>query len=328
MRRRDFVTLIAGGPAAAWPLGAQAQQGALPLVGVMHAASAAENGYIVDAIRQGLNAAGFVDGQNVVVEFHWAEGHYDRLSAMADDLVRRHVAVIFACGGAAPARAAKAATRTIPIVFVSGDDPVQSGIVPSLNQPGGNVTGVVFFNSALAAKRVELLHELLPSASVIAYLVNPNGPQAAQETDDVLAAAKKLGLTIDVLNASTQREIDETQTKLSQLHASALLTQADPFLGSQRVRIIALAARNALPVFGSISEYVQEGAVISYGTSNREAYHQATIYVGRILKGERPSNLPVMQPTKFELAINLKAAKVLGLTVPPSLIARADDVIE
>ena len=327
MRRREFIALL-GGVAVVWPISARTQQAALPLIGVMHAASAAPNKYIVDAIRQGLNAAGLVDGQNVAVEFHWAEGNYDRLPAMADDLVRRHVAVIFACGGNAPAQAAKAATRTIPIIFVSGDDPVQSGLVSSLNQPGGNVTGVVFFNSTLAAKRIELLHELLPSASVIAYLVNPNGPNAVQETNDVLAAARKFGLTIRVLEASTQPEIDETQTKLSKLHASALLAQADPFLGGQRARIIALAARNALPVFGSIPEYVNEGAVISYGTSNRDAYRQASIYVARVLKGESPSNLPVTQPTTFELTINLKAAKMLGLTVPPSLIARADDVIE
>jgi len=327
MRRRQFIALL-GGAAAAWPLVVSAQQPALPLIGIMHAASAAPNGYIVDAILQGLNTAGLVDGQNVAVEFHWAEGNYDRLPAMAENLVRRHVAVIFACGGAAPALAAKAATPTIPIIFVSGDDPVQSGLVRSLNEPGGNVTGVVFFNSALAAKRIEILHELLPSASVIAYLVNPNGPNAAQETNDVLTAASKLGLTIHVLDASTEREIDETQTKLSQLHASALLTQADPFLGGQRARIIALAARNALPVFGSIPEYVNEGAVISYSTSNRDAYRQASIYVARVLKGESPANLPVTQPTKFELTINLNAAKALGLTVPPSLIARADEVIE
>ncbi|MGC1717120.1 MAG: ABC transporter substrate-binding protein [Xanthobacteraceae bacterium] len=326
MKRREFVVLLGAGTIVR-SISARAEQAALPLIGIIHSASAAADGYIVDAIRRGLKTADLVDGQNVAVEFHWAEGQYDRLSAMADDLVRRHAAVIFTGGGAAPARAAKAATRTIPIVFVSGDDPVQSGIVPSLNQPGGNVTGVVFFNGALAAKRVQLLHELLPSASVFGYLVNPNGPQAAQETKDVLTAAKKLGLTIHVLNASTQREIDETHAQLSQLHAGALLTQADPFLGSQRASIIALATRNALPVCGSTREYVKDGAVISYGTSIREAYGQACIYVARILKGESPSNLPVMQPTTFELSINLKAAKVLGLTVPPSLIARADEVI-
>jgi putative ABC transport system substrate-binding protein len=327
MKRREFITLL-GGTALAWPVTARAQQSAKPLIALVHAATAAANAQHVTALSQGLKDTGYTVGENAMVEYHWAEGKYDRLPAVMGDLVRRRVAVIVAGGGIDPAAAAKAATKTIPIVFLSGVDPVRVGLVASLNRAGGNVTGVSFFNTALTAKRLELAHELLPAATVIAYIVNPNNSDVEQHTKDMQAAARKLGLDLHVLNATTAREIDDSFERIAALRAQALMVAADPFLGSQRAHSTALAARLAIPVIGDTREYISLGGIMTYGTSLVDAYVQAGVYVGRILKGEKPADLPVTQPTKFELSINLKAAKALGITVPPTLLARADEVIE
>jgi putative ABC transport system substrate-binding protein len=326
VKRREFITLVGG--AAAWPLAARAQQQAKPTIGFVHIASAATNSHLVTAFSQGLKEAGIIDGQNAAVEYHWADGRYDQLPEITGDLVRRRVAVIFASGGTGPAEAAKAATQTIPIVFVSGEDPVRAGLVASLNRPGGNITGVVFFNSALAAKRLELIRELLPTVTVIAYIVNPNNRNAEQEIKDMLAAAPKLGLEFHILSATSARDIESNFERIAQLRAQALVIAADPFLGSQRSHATALAARLAIPVIGSTRDYISDGGIMTYGTSLLDAYVQAGGYVGRILRGEKPADLPVTQPTRFELVINLKVAKALGLTIPPTLIARADEVIE
>jgi putative ABC transport system substrate-binding protein len=327
MKRREFITLF-GGAAAAWPIAASAQQPARPAVGFVHVAAAATHAAFVNAFRQGLRETGFVEGQNVTVEYRWAEGQYDRLPALVSDLVRSRMAVIVAGGSSAPALAAKAATTTIPIVFITGDDPVKNGLVASLNRPAGNVTGIAFFNSILAAKRLDLLHELLPTATNIAYLHNPDNPEAESEANELQDAARSLGLALRVLRAGSEWEIDTAFASLSETHAAALVMAADPFLGSRRPQIIALAQRLALPMIGTSSDYVAAGALMSYGTSIIDAHRQGGIYAGSILKGARPAELPVMQPTKFELAINLKTAKVLGLEVPPTLLAIADQVIE
>ena len=328
MQRREFITLL-GVAAAAWPVAAHAQQPAMPVIGFVHTATDEFGSQRqVAALRQGLKGGRFVDGQNVTLELHWAEGHYDRLSQIMGDLVRRQVAVILACGGTAPGEAAKAATNTLPIVFVTGDDPLRVGLVPSLNRPGGNVTGVVFFNSALASKRLEILREMLPAAKVIAYIANPNSPNAEQEIKDMTAAAQTLGFELHVLMAVSTQDIDSSYDKIAAFGAQALMIAADPFLGSQREHSIALGSRLAIPVVGATRDYVVTGGIMSYGTSLLEAYEQAGAYAGRILKGEKPSDLPVTQPTQFELIVNLKAAKALGLEVPPTLLARADEVIE
>jgi putative ABC transport system substrate-binding protein len=271
---------------------------------------------------------GYTEGQNITIEYRWAEGQYDRLLSLAADLAGRHVAVILAGGGNAPAKVAKAVTGTIPIVFVSGDDPVQAGLVPSLNHPDGNVTGVAFFNSVLVGKRLALLHELLPRATFIGFVVNPHSLQAAQETHDAQQAAQTLGLKLQILDASSVPDIDSGFAKAHELQAQAVLIAADPFFGARRDQIAALAVRYALPVMGTTREYAASGTLISYGTSVREAYRQGGIYVGRILKGEKAADLPVIQPTKFELVINLKTAKALDLNVPLTLQMTADEVIE
>lgn len=327
MRRRDFIAFI-GSSAVVWPLASRAQEAGMPVIGFLHIATPAQDAYIVAAFQQGLKELGYAQGQNAAIEYRWAEGQYNRLSALAADLAGRHVNVILAGGGIAPAKAAKAATKTIPIVFVSGDDPVQAGLVPSLNHPDGNVTGVAFFNSILVGKRLALLHELLPSAALIVFLVNPRSLQAEQETQDAQKAAGTLGLKLQILDASSPDDIDSGFAKAHALQAQAVLTAADPFLGARHDQIAALAARYALPVMGSTREYAASGALISYGTSVREAYRQAGIYVGRILKGEKAADLPVMQPTKFELILNARTAKTLGLSIPQSLLVAADELIE
>jgi putative ABC transport system substrate-binding protein len=325
MRRREFISLITG--ATAWPLAVRAQQPALPVVGFLHGASPDGYAPMVTAFHQGLKEAGYVEGHNVAIEYRWAEGHNDRLPALAADLVRRQVAGIVT-GGTPPAFAAKAATSTIPIVFSVGIDPVRAGLVASLNRPGGNVTGVAVLTVELAAKRVQLLHELLPTASVIAVLFNPTSPLTEPETSVVQDAARSLGLELHVLNASTESEIDKAFRTLVELRAGALIVSVDPFLTNHRAQIVALAARHAVPAIYGVREFAIAGGLMSYGNDLADAYRQEGIYAGKILSGAKPADLPVQQVVRVEFVINLKTAKTLGLTFPNTLLGSADEAIE
>jgi len=328
VKRREFITLL-GGAAAAWPLAASAQQPAMPVVGLLSGRSPKDSVANVIAFQRGLSELGYFDGQNVEIDFRWALGHYDQLPPLAADLVRRKVTVIVATGGGVTStRAAMAATSSIPIIFVSGGDPIDLGLVESLNKPGGNLTGVTFFVGALEAKRLELLHELLPKATLIGALVNPTFPVSKTRLEDAEAAAQALGKKLVVVHASTEGELNTAFTTLTQQRIEALDIIADPFLVGHAEQIVALAARNALPTISPLREFAVAGGVVSYGTSITEAHRLAGVYAGRILKGAKPADLPVQQPTKFELVINLKTAKALGLEIPPTLLARADEVIE
>jgi putative ABC transport system substrate-binding protein len=325
--RRTFITLLGGG-AAAWPLAARAQQPAMPVVGYLHSGSPAPFAHLVTAFRQGLKEAGYVEGQNVKVEYRWAEGRYDQLPAMAADLVGRRVAVIVTQGGDPPPLAAKSATSTIPIVFTISSDPVKLGLVGSLNRPGGNVTGFWAYTSLLGTKRFELIRQLLPANTLIAVLVNPNNPNAHIDTPYFQDAARTLGQSISLMTASTETEIDAVFATLSDRRVSALLVNTDPFFLARRDQFVSLAARYSVPTVYPWREAVAAGGLISYGARLADGYRQVGIYAGRILKGAKPADLPVVQPTNFELVINLKTAKALGLEVPPTLLARADEVIE
>jgi putative tryptophan/tyrosine transport system substrate-binding protein len=327
MRRREFITLL-GGAAATWPFAASAQQPAMPVIGFLHVASANPFVHLIAALRQGLKEAGYIEGRNVAIQFRWAEGQNTRLPELAADLVRLKVALIVTGGGEASAVAAKDATATIPIVFNVGGDPVKTGLVASLSRPGGNATGVNDFTSELVAKRLGLLQELLPTASVIAHLVNPNFPPAETNVREVESAAHLIGRQIHLLKASNESDINAAFATILRMQLGALLVGADPFFNSRRDQIVALAARHAIPAFYEQREFAAAGGLMSYGTSLTDAYRQQGIYAGRILKGEQPSDLPVMQLTKFDLVLNLKTAKALGLDVPPMLLARADEVIE
>jgi putative tryptophan/tyrosine transport system substrate-binding protein len=326
MRRREFVTFL-GGSVAAWPLAALAEQ-ALPVIGFLNSASPIPWKDYVAGFRAGLKETGFVDGQNVTIEFRWAEGHYDKLPGMAADLVRRKVAVLVATGGSPSVFAAKAATSTIPIVFTSGLDPVQRGIVASLNRPGGNMTGVNLFTNVLDGKRIGLLRALIPGVQLITVLFNPNRPDHTNEVKDVQDAARAIGQQIHTLLASNESGINAAFATAAQLRAGAMLVGSDPFMNSQRDKIIALAARHSMPTIYEQREFAVAGGLMSYGTNLSEGYRQVGLYVGRVLKGEKPGDLPVVQATKFEFVINLKTAKALGIEVPPNLSAEADEIIE
>ena len=325
MRRREFLGVL-GGAATTWPLAAQAQQSAMPVVGYLNAGSPDSRPGYLPAFRQGLAEAGYVEGQNVAIEYRWAGNQFDRLPGLADDLVRRKVVVIAATGGPSAALAAKSATATIPIVFTSGADPVALGLVTSLNRPGGNITGVSLLYAELGAKRLGLLRELTPKADAIGFLVNPNFLEGQTQLREVVARAS--GQQLIILNASSDSEIDLAFTTLVQRKAGGLVVASDPFFSSQRGRIIALAARHAIPAMYFDRAFVAAGGLMSYGASIQDMYRAAGVYGGRILKGEKPADLPVQQPNKFELAINLNTAKTLGLDVPLHLQQIADEVIE
>jgi putative ABC transport system substrate-binding protein len=328
MKRREFITLL-GGAAAAWPLAAHAQQTAMPVVGFVNGSTADNAPRNGAAFRKGMSETGYVEGQNVSVEYHWLAGQYQRLPALMADLVQRRVALIATPGFPDGALAAKAATSTIPIVFGVGEDPVRLGLVASLARPGGNATGINFFAQEITAKRLGLLHELVPKAARIAVLVNPASAASTESTlMDVQAAARVLGLQIIVFNASTTDEIDAAFAALARERAEVLLVAGDGFFNSRRVQFATLAARDRLPAAYVSREYVEVGGLMNYGTNLADMFRQAGIYTGSILKGAKPADLPVLQSTKFEFVLNLQTAKALGLDVPPQLLARADEVIE
>jgi putative ABC transport system substrate-binding protein len=326
MRRREFVTLM-GGAVAAWPFTVRAQQPAMPVIGFLNSGSPDGYAPMVGAFRQGLKETGYVEGQNVAIEYRWANGDYDLLTSLADDLVRRQVSVIAATS--TPANlVAKASTSTIPIVFTAGNDPVQMGLVASLNRPGGNVTGATQLTGEVVPKRVELAHEFMPSAAILGFLVNPRNSNADADTKAAQAAAATLGLQLSVLHASTEADLDRVFTSFAQMRAGALAIDGDALFNSHTKLIAALAVRHSVPAIYESHQFVADGGLSSYGGSIIESYLLAGVYAGRILKGEKPADLPVQQSTKVELLINLKTAKLLGLTVSPQIVARADEVIE
>ena len=326
MKRREFITLL--GSAAVWPVMARAQQPGIPVVGFLRSTSANASTDLVAALRRGLAEAGYTEGQNIAIDYRWAENRNERLAALAADLVRRQCALIVA-GGNAAALAAKSATMTIPIVFATGDDPVKVGLVPRLNRPGGNITGISFYNSAdLESKQLELLREVVPKAGVIGVLVNPTGAAVQSQESEAQVAARALGLQLFVVNAASERDFDTAFATLTQQRVEALLIVGNALFTGQRYRLVAVAARYALPTIYPLREFVAAGGLMSYGGSLTDAYRQVGVYAGRILKGEKPGDLPVTLPTKFELVINLQTAKGLGIEIPPMLLARADEVIE
>jgi putative ABC transport system substrate-binding protein len=326
MRRREFITLVGG--AAAWPLAAHSQQPVMPVVGFLSGASSAPWAPYVAAFRRGLKETGHVEGQNIAIEFRWADSQYDRLPAMAADLVRRQVAVIVAGGGTSAVMAAKAATATIPVVFSTGGDPVELGVVASIHRPGGNLTGVANLTGLLEVKRLEIMREVVPNDTLIAVLMDPRSPYTSGYADSIRDEARSMGQRITILNAGTDAEIENAFAALKATGAQALLVAGQPFFNVRREFLVAQAARHGVPTIYEFREYAVAGGLMSYGTSVSDGYRQIGIYAGRILKGEKPADLPIYQVTKFELVINLKAAKALRLDVPPSLLGRADEVIE
>ena len=325
LRRRQFITLLGG--AAAWPLAARAQQPAMPVVGFLGLGSPGGTALRVSGCLKGLREIGFVEGQNVAIEYRWSQGQFDRLPALAADLVRHQVAAILAIGPPS-VRALKAQTTAIPIVFAMGEDPVKEGLVVSLNRPGGNVTGVSYFSNLLFAKRLQLLHECVSAAAVLALLVNPKNPNAEPDARETQAAADALGHQLQVLTASTEHDLETAFDAMVQRHIGGLIVGVDPVFVDRREKLPALAARNGVPVIFDRRDFPAAGGLMSYGTDIADAYRHCGSYVGRILKGEKPANLPVLQSTKFEFVINLKTAKALGITFPPGVLAIADEVIE
>jgi len=326
MRRREVIALVGG--AAAWSVGARAQQPAMPVIGFLNSESPGSFPHFVEAFKQGLKETGFAQSENVAIEYRWAEGQYDRLPGLAADLVGRQVSVIVATGGAAPALAAMAATTTIPIVFTGGGDPVQLGLITGLSRPGRNATGITNFAAQLGGKRLQVLRELVPNARVIGVLLDPNTPSTDAQLREVQEAAHTMGQEIFIVKASSERDFEAAFATVVQQRADALLVLGSAIFTSRREQLVAPAARHSIPAIYSSREFAAAGGLISYGASIADGYHQAGIYAGRILKGEKPGDLPVLQPTKFQLVINLKTANALGLTVPQSLLARADEVIE
>jgi putative ABC transport system substrate-binding protein len=327
VNRRAFIALVGGG--AAWSLGARAQQPAMPVVGFLGAGSPDTYVLYLAAFRRGLGESGFVEGQNVAIEYRWAEGQYDRMAELATDLVRRQVAVIAVPGSPPGARAAKAATSTIPIVFSVGDDPVRAGLVASISRPEGNATGINFFTGEVVAKRLALLHELVPGVNRIAVFINPSDPSRAELLrGEVQVAARDIGLQVQILNPSTPSEIDAAFAAVVREQAAALLVGPDAFYNTRRVQLATMAAHHSIPTAFAVREYVDAGGLMSYGTSLADMYRQVGVYTGRILRGAKPAELPILQSVKFELVINLQTARMLRLEVPPSLLARADEVIE
>jgi len=327
MKRRAFITLL-GGAAAAWPFATRAQRPVIPVIGYLHSGSSAPYVHLVAAFRQSLKEAGYVEGENVAIEYRWAEGRYDRLPALAAELVGRHVALIVAQGGDPSVLAAKSVTSAIPIVFTSSSDPVKLGLVASLNRPGGNATGFWLYTSLLGTKRFEMMRQLFPASTLIAILVNPNNPNAQIDMPDLQDAARTVGQSISFVTARTETEIEATFAALGDKRVSALLVNTDPYFLERRDQFVALATRYSVPTIYPWREAVTAGGLMSYGASLADGYRQVGIYASRILKGEKPADLPVVQPTKFELAINLKTAKALGLQIPDRLLALADEVIE
>ena len=326
MRRREFITLL-GGAAVSWPLAARAQQPTLPVVGFLGSGSPQSDAFRMAAIRKGLNESGYIGGRNVVFEYRWAENQDDRLPELAADLVRHKVAVIVLFGNASAA-AAKSATATIPIVFATGSDPIKSGLVTSLSRPGGNMTGVSFLINALVAKQVEVLHEMIPNAALIGYLVNPTNPAAGIDTKNALAAAASVGQKLAIIKARTDKDLESAFVTLIQQRADALVVAADLFFTDRRDKIVELAARQKMPTVYPLREFVEAGGLMSYGASLTDALRLVGLAAGRILKGEKPVDMPVQQSSKVELIINLKTAKTLGLTIPLPLLGRADEMIE
>ena len=327
MMRREFIILLGGG-AAAWPVAARAQQPTMPVIGLLHPGSPEANARFVAGFHKGLAETGYVEGRNILIEYRWGHGESTRLPELAADLIRRAANVIVTPGGVAAALAAKAATATIPIVFVIGVDPVQAGLVVSLNRPGGNVTGITSMNSGLAAKQLGLLHQLLQRDARFVVLVNSSNPQIRLAVADVKAAAAAMGQPLDIVTAKTNREITPAFKEAVQKRADAILISPDPLFSSRPVQLARLAARHAMPAIYALREFAESGGLISYGSNFTDMFRQAGTYVARILKGEKPADLPILQATKFELVINLQTAEVLGLAVPPSLLAIADEVIE
>ncbi len=327
IRRRDFIALL-GGAVVTWPLMAGAQQQAMPIVGYLSARSPEDTADILAAFRRGLSETGYVERQNVIVEYRWALGDYERLTALAAELASMPLALLVATGGEPSALAAKAATSAIPIIFTIGSDPVQAGLVTSYNRPGGNITGINILTTTLEAKRVGLLHELMPQAETLGFLLNPNNPLADSQFEQAHQASRAAGVQIDVLRANDDNDIEMAFRAAAQQKISGLAVAAAPFFDTRREKLVALAAQNSLPTIYHFREFALAGGLMSYGVDITDMYRQAGIYAGRILKGVRPTDLPALQPTKFELVINLKTAKALGLTVPPLLLARADEVIE
>jgi putative ABC transport system substrate-binding protein len=328
MKRRDFMTLL-GGAVAAWPLAARAQQPSIPVVGWLSAAREAQTLQSVEAFQRGLSETGFVSGKSVKIEYRWAEGRYAELPALAADLVSRKVAVIVASGGSISALAAQKVTTSIPIVFASmGADPIKVGLVPNLNRPGGNITGNTIFSNELSAKKLEIIHSLVPAPATIALLVNPDGPTANSVTQVTQEAANAVGRRLLVLRASNEQEIDTAWTSLVEQSAGGLIVAPDGFFGSSRHQLAALAARHKIPTIYEGSSFARAGGLISYGTDGLEAFRQGGIYVGRILKGAKPADLPVLQPAKFDLVINLNAARGIGITIPNALLIQATELIE